>query len=140
MSARKRKGYNWKARQAAKGRRTAITDLSSLIEDAAEAHDTQGDDTNFVVLPSKGASRKEDEADFAAADKKRTKLNPKQKKRLRKVLEAKEKKAKVLHLQTDHLHPIDCTVISTEHLAYVAEECPPPCSPSGTTARHDRMY
>lgn len=139
MSARKRKGYNWKARQVAKGRRTAITDLNSLIEDAAEAHDTQGGDTNFVALPSKGASRKEDEADLAAAVKKRTKLNPKQKKRLRKVLEAKEKKAKVLHLHADHLHTIHCTVHSTEHQTHATKECPLLRSLSRTTTRHGGM-
>ena len=117
MSAGKKRGYNWKARRTVKGRKTAITDLSSLIEDATEAHDTQGGDTNFVALPSKGASTK-DEADFVVPGKKRTKLNPKQKKRLRKVLETKEKKAKVLHLQTKHSN---CTTLSTEHKVYVTK-------------------
>lgn len=95
MSARKRKGHNWKARQVVKANRRSIPDLSSLIEDSSKVQDTQGD-TNFVALPSKGASRKDKSADdHAGPDKKRPKLNQKQKKRLRKVLEAKEKKAKV---------------------------------------------
>lgn len=81
-----------------KAHRTAISDLSSLIEDLSDVPNAQGGDTNFVALPSKGASRKGDDADLAAPDKKRPKLNQKQKKRLRKVLEAKEKKAKVLPL------------------------------------------
>lgn len=95
MSARKRKGHNWKARQVVKNDRTLIPDLSSLLEDSSKVQDTHGD-TNFVALPSKGASRNDKSADdHAGPHKKRPKLNQKQKKRLRKVLEAKEKKAKV---------------------------------------------
>lgn len=96
MSAQKKKGHNWKARQVVKTHRTSTSDLSGLIEDSPNSQSTQGGDTNFVALPSKGALRKGHDADLAASDKKRPKLNQKQKKRLRKVLEAKEKKAKVL--------------------------------------------
>ena len=70
-----KKGYNWKARQS-----------SQKLTDSAKAIDTN----QIIVLPNN-----EKKVKNAPITMTRNKLNPKQKKRLKKVLEAKEQKAMV---------------------------------------------
>ena len=100
MSLRKKLGYNWKARQrkvCSNGRsgEVALPKVEGLSESAtycgSEGHGLVGD-SNALVLPSK--RKKTDQSDGEPAPK-RKKLSSKQKKRLMKVLEAKEKKAQV---------------------------------------------
>lgn len=74
----KKKGYNWKARQSARGNKANIRE-----------------DTNqLVIIP---IEKREDGPtdDIKTKKSKSGKLTSKQKKRLKKVLQAKEQKAKV---------------------------------------------
>lgn len=100
MSSRKRLGYNWKARQQkekvnekSRSLKKDKTNGSPELEPSLSYLPVQdGFDTNVEVLPSKKQKLvKEDDDDVH----KRKKLSGKQRKRLLKVIEAKEKKAKV---------------------------------------------
>lgn len=95
----KRTRYNWKARQkkqqvGKKPGKTFLVELEeSLLDDSCtNAHDCP-QDSNIPVLPSKKARVDEDGGEHVV---KRKKLNAKQRKRLLKVVEAKQKKAKVI--------------------------------------------
>lgn len=95
MSSRK-KGYNWKARRSGndkpveKSEKTCLVELDeSLFGSNACSNEL---DTNVQVLPPKRAKLSEE---YDTCTSKRKRLNSKQKKRLLKVVEAKEKKVKV---------------------------------------------
>ena len=91
----RKKGYNWKARLQSgteKGKRPTESFCVELDESVFGGTDNLAPDTNAPVLPSKKAKLNEDEETCTV---KRRKLNAKQRKRLLKVVEAKEKKAKV---------------------------------------------
>ena len=86
-----RKRHNWKARQTKESTPQKHLGLRDVIEDAGSPGVQR--DTNYLVLPSKRdtesmASRKD-------TKEKRPKLAKKQKKRLKKIVQAKEKAAKV---------------------------------------------
>lgn len=95
--SRKRAGYNWKARaqqggekaRARTGKQEVELDESLL---ASTYGPSPGLDTNVEVLPPKRAKLN---AEGAEGEVKRKRLNAKQKKRLLKVVQVKEKKAKV---------------------------------------------
>lgn len=101
MSGRKR-GYNWKARQHKKDtvekRRKATKEVSKNLDVEldpsvfASSNSNDYDGTNVQVLPSKKQKLNVGE-DIGISRKK--KLSSKQRKRLLKVIEVKEKKAKV---------------------------------------------
>ncbi len=73
-----KRGYNWRARQNSE-------------QNATTEHSGHRPDTNQLVLPSK---RKHDQVESIITNK-RSKLSSKQKKRLKKVIQAKEQKVKV---------------------------------------------
>lgn len=94
---RKKLGYNWKARQShydQGGSRGAGRPASGLREEKARL-----EDSNVLVLP---ARRKRSVEEGEENTSKRKRLSTKQRKRLMKVLEAKEKKAKVVVLNNAH--------------------------------------
>ena len=107
MSQRRRKGYNWKARQQ-KGKTYAggqerepeknvhIQLVDSLLDGEA-CQSFQGSNQQ-VLLPKR--ARLSDEETCSTG--KRKKLNSKQRKRLLKVIERKEKKTKVSVLIKEH--------------------------------------
>ena len=82
--ARKKLGYNWKARQSGESLGRGQTARKAGAEPA--------EDTNALVLPARSRKRVESEQDAAP---KRKRLSTKQRKRLTKILEVREKKAKV---------------------------------------------
>lgn len=102
MSRRKRTGYNWKARQqnikaGSGGVRGIHVELDESLRENESCRSLL--DTNQQVLPPKGAGKCSEET---CGDSKRRKLNSKQRKRLLKVIEVKERKAKVLTLNKAH--------------------------------------
>ena len=104
MPPKKKLGYNWKARQQKRVDRIRKQNLSApvRVEFGSPATDyvgACGDDSNVLVLPSK---RKAPDSDEAERTLKRKKLSGKQRKRLLKVLETKEKKARVSVLNKAH--------------------------------------
>ena len=98
MSSRKKRGYNWKARQQKPHSNGANEGVVSQVEGLSEmdAYSSVGhgvvDDSNALVLPSK--RKKRDVSDSEPAQK-RKRLSTKQRKRLQKIIEAKERKAQV---------------------------------------------
>lgn len=95
MSATKRRRYNWKARQQKKGdgeyrRKKHVS--SEPFEVAREYEEMCEDSSNAFILPSK---RKKIEFEASEEEPTRKKLSSKQKKRLQKIIETKEQKAKV---------------------------------------------
>lgn len=89
MAFRKRLGYNWKARK------NPVKKASQEIVPKVELDDQTGshpDDTNSLVLPSR--KRVSSGADEECIPK-RKKLSSKHRKRLQKIVESREKKAKV---------------------------------------------
>ena len=102
MAYRKRR-FNWKARQQTGGgsnRRTSNHSVNYLIEqkqDGYLAAGHQAESNTTLVLPSrKRTTRVEEEnEDLNVGGLKRSKLTTRERKRLKKVLEAKAKKAKV---------------------------------------------
>ena len=101
MSSRKRLGYNWKARQRnvhsnGGGDEGTVPKEKGLLESDAlcwtGAGPSTAGDSNALVLPSK---RKKTETSGTKPAPKRKKLSTKQKKRLQKIVEAKERKAQV---------------------------------------------
>ena len=92
MAAMPRKqGYNWRARQSDKPRTKKHLTLNNVVEGAVLSVE-QGD-TNYLALPSKREA--ESSASQTTTKQKRPRLGKKQKKRLKKVVQAKEKTAKV---------------------------------------------
>ena len=101
MSSRKKLGYNWKARQGKAhsngcGDEGTVPREKGLSESdvlgwAGVGHSAAGD-SNALVIPSK---RKETDTSGTKPAPKRKKLSTKQKKRLQKIVEAKERKAQV---------------------------------------------
>ena len=91
----KPKGYNWKARQARRGesdRKTNEKDETSTTG-SSNYYGAIGADTNALILPSKRKPLEDDENSKRAP--KRKKLSNKEKKRLTKIVEIKEKKSRV---------------------------------------------
>lgn len=76
----KRKGFNWRARV-------------DLATNRAKQNGGAQEDTNVLELPPK--TRKLSEAEEGKLPKKRKKLSTRQKKHFKKIVERKEKKAKV---------------------------------------------
>lgn len=107
MSLKKKLGYNWKARQQKTGTlkkhgAEAIAvpvELDSSVDGGGRELFKTPQDTNVeVLLPKKSKLTSEE----TASTSKRKKLNAKQRKRLLKVIEAKEKKAKVVLIKEHH--------------------------------------
>ena len=103
MSLRKKPGYNWKARQRKAhsnggGSEGMVPQEEGLSESDAfmcwtgVGPSARGADSNALVLPSK---RKKTDGNTTEPAPKRKKLSAKQKKRLQKIVEAKERKAQV---------------------------------------------
>ncbi len=97
MPPGKKLGYNWKARQSRRSEPSNRTRETVASGDAVSAQEVRyGDacdwDTNALVLPKKRAKLEPAEAINAH---KKKKLSTKQRKRLQKIVEAKEMKAKV---------------------------------------------
>ena len=96
MSSRKKAGYNWRARRSGnekpvkKSEKTCHVELDESLFGSNAC--SNGLDTNVQVLPPK-RPKLSDEDDTGTSKRKR--LNSKQRKRLLKVVEAKEKKVKV---------------------------------------------
>lgn len=104
MSSRRRVGYNWKARQRKPKsekikRRGFCVELDEALFDSSSCSlDRNEEDSNVQILPPKKVKLAED----AAGTLERKKLNAKQRKRLLKVIEAKEKKAQVTPINAHH--------------------------------------
>ena len=94
--------YNWKARQRGGGSGRSSEKGESGRRNQPEPQNGDPEhcgDTNALVLPSRPKrGRKEDAEEGGSRQQKRRKLGPKQKKRLKKVLETKERKARVRRL------------------------------------------
>ena len=86
----KKLGYNWRARQSGNDKRRPHPSLSAGKTGSA-ASEPCGD-TNALVLPPRAEKRLKGTEERAP---KRKRLSAKRRKRLMKVLDAKEKKAKV---------------------------------------------
>lgn len=102
--AYRRRRFNWKARQQTGGggnRGTSNHSVNYLIERKQDGYLAAGhqEESNALVLPSrKRTTRVEEEnEDLNVGGLKRSKLTTRERKRLKKVLEAKVKKAKVLY-------------------------------------------
>lgn len=103
MPPRKKLGFNWRARQKSEGRESEAADRAKRLR---KAHEDEGevylaaaaDDTNAYVLPP---SSKRKKGNQAAEEKKAKKLSDKQRKRLMKIVEAKEKKSRVYMFLND---------------------------------------
>ena len=94
MSSKRKRGYNWKARQQKTVSNVGAERLVPEIEGLSDAdvyHAGVGH-SNALVLPSKRKKIRHDDVDPAP---KRKKLSTRQKKRLQKIIEAKERKAQV---------------------------------------------
>ena len=98
MSSKRKRGYNWKARQQKAlslsdvCAERAIPEIEGLSDLDALQYTNSVDDSNALILPSK---RKKTRTDVVEPAPKRKKLSTRQKKRLQKIVEAKERKAKV---------------------------------------------
>lgn len=96
MAPRKKLGYNWKARQ----RQTKNPSKSLTIQEVpkfegcadVDERISYPDDTNTLILPSR--KRPDLDADVECPPK-RKRLSSKQRKRLQKIIESKERKARV---------------------------------------------
>lgn len=99
MSSRKKPGYNWKAHSNGGGnegmvpvpQEEGLSKSDAFICWTGVGTSAAGD-SNALVLPSK---RKKTDASETKPASKRKKLSAKQKKRLQKIVEAKERKAQV---------------------------------------------
>ncbi len=89
MALRKRLGYNWKARKIPSKKASQEFVPKVELEDQTGSHP---DDTNSLVLPCR--KRVSSGADEECIPK-RKKLSSKHRKRLQKIVESREKKAKV---------------------------------------------
>ena len=108
MSLKKRLGYNWKARQQRPTRKKHGSEGNSvaveLDQSVCGGRERESDlksplDTNVEVVLPKRSKLSDEEIPNTV---KRRKLNSKQRKRLLKVVEAKEKKAKVIPIKAHH--------------------------------------
>lgn len=108
MPKKKKLGYNWRARQHKRsgfrhnqqsvwGSDLPMVELGSSATEYVVG--TRVNDSNVLVLPSK--RKVADSSEFERAPK-RKKLSGKQRKRLQKVVEAKEKRARVSILIKKH--------------------------------------
>ena len=95
MSSKRKRGYNWRARQQKAlsnvGVERAVPEIEGL-SDADALYYTGVGGSNALVLPSKRKKTRTDDVEPAP---KRKKLSTRQKKRLQKIVEAKERKAQV---------------------------------------------
>lgn len=95
MSSKRKRGYNWKARQQKAlsnvGVERAVPEIEGL-SDVDALYCAGVGDSNALVLPSKRKKTRTDDVEPAP---KRKKLSTRQKKRLQKIVEAKERKAQV---------------------------------------------
>ena len=97
MSSKRKLGYNWRARQQKKARSSVaaakgVPELENFLETDTGLYTGLRGDSNALVIPSKRKKTRDDDAEPAP---KRKKLSSKQKKRLQKIIEAKERKAQV---------------------------------------------
>lgn len=96
MSLGRRAGYNWKARQKRESKKKSVETFSVELDESLFSSGCVTCecplDSNVPVLPSKKVKLAED---YDSHGLKRKKLSAKQRKRLLKVVEVKEKKAKV---------------------------------------------
>lgn len=88
--ARKKLGYNWKARQSGHGGRSSCRGF--VASRTGPRTSQSAEDTNALVLPSNPKKQIEEVVDRGS---KRKRLSAKQRKRLMKVLEVKEMKKRV---------------------------------------------
>lgn len=95
MSSKRKRGYNWKARQQKVlfniGVERAVPEIEGLSDADALYYAGVGG-SNALVLPSKRKKIRTDDVEPAPKGKK---LSTRQKKRLQKIVEAKERKAQV---------------------------------------------
>ena len=96
MLPRKKHGYNWRARQkqpksVKKAREKHVEAVGNILYNKEVEYATL-EDTNALVLPAKRKRSRQDEDGEAP---KKKKLSSSQRKRLQKIVEAKERKAKV---------------------------------------------
>ena len=89
--ARKKLGYNWRARRSGYGGGTSRRDSVTSRALGLEVCETS-EDSNALILPSRPKSRLQEVESRLS---KRKRLSAKQKKRLLKIVEVKEKKKKV---------------------------------------------
>lgn len=103
MAVRNRLGYNWKARQRSSKKAGNSFSLEAVpkveLDTDPDPTDNYPDDTNLLVLP--GTKRVSSGADEGSIPK-RKKLSSKQRKRLLKIVDSKERKAKVSVLNNAH--------------------------------------
>ena len=97
MSSKRKRSYNWKARQQKTAQYNVGAERSIPVEieglsDDADAYYAGVDDSNAVVLPCKRKKIRTDDVEPAP---RRKKLSTRQKKRLQKIVEAKERKERV---------------------------------------------
>ena len=96
MSSKKRLGYNWRARQQKAqsnvGGERVVPEVEGFLDTDRRYHVSGERDSNALVLPSK---RKRTGSGDTEQAPKRKKLSTRQKKRLQKIVEAKERKAQV---------------------------------------------
>ena len=94
----KKKRYNWKARQRKHGDDPAYggnASVLNVLEDDQSSYNAKvfTDDTNALVLPAKRKVQGSEKT--TKSQPKRRKLNSRQRKRLEKIVETKEKKSRV---------------------------------------------
>ena len=111
----KKKRYNWKARQLKRGNdltHGGSTAVLSVLEYGQSSNDAKAftDDTNALVLPAKRTKCQDSEKPTKSQPKRR-KLSNRQRKRLEKIVEGKEKKCKVCSASLGHscLYEYACT-------------------------------
>lgn len=91
MAVRKKPGYNWKARQYSVNKISASINSPKIEPDQVYLSGTNGSNSDDLILPN----RKRLDSSIEEYTPKRKKLSSKQRKRLQKIIESKEKKAKV---------------------------------------------
>ena len=96
MAPRKKLGYNWKARQrqTKKPNKSLTTQEVPKFEGSTVVDERRSypDDTNTLILPCR--KRPDSDTDVECPPK-RKKLSSKQRKRLQKIIESKERKVRV---------------------------------------------
>lgn len=133
MPPKKKLGYNWRARRHKRsGFRnneelllTSDLPVVELESSATEYVGARVDDSNVLVLPSK---RKVVDLSESERAPKRKKLSGKQRKRLQKVIEAKEKKARVSVLIKEHCTWVLLCIIAIYAMALWLSVNSPACS------------
>jgi hypothetical protein len=92
MSSKRKRGYNWKARQQKAPCNVGAERSVPEIEGLSDVDNTGVGDSNALVLPYKRKKMRTDDVEPAP---RRKKLSTRQKKRLQKIVEAKERKEQV---------------------------------------------